>query len=200
MVQAIRMALHYGETHLGVKDIFGEDVGPPLGGVFTATQGLKTSWNSPLDERGIIGAAMGLGLAGDRCVAERGPQRRRLRTDGGPSTGEHFRQGGSLAKRHPARISSHHARGYGHQRYPTRPRRCWRVDRRLIRNWCRLCFRWSRTSGSARRRPRRCNSSAINKGFRLNVSLRHFADSFDECPLCARGLNPQRRAFLKVGF
>jgi len=70
MVQAIRMALHYGETHLGVKDIFGEDVGPPLGGVFTATQGLKNSWNSPLDERGIIGAAMGLGLAGDRCVAE----------------------------------------------------------------------------------------------------------------------------------
>jgi 2-oxoisovalerate dehydrogenase E1 component beta subunit len=70
LVQAIRMALHYGETHLGVKDIFGEDVGPPLGGVFTATQGLRTSWNSPLDERGIIGAAMGLGLAGDRCVAE----------------------------------------------------------------------------------------------------------------------------------
>ena len=70
MVQAIRMALHYGETHLGVKDIFGEDVGPPLGGVFTATQGLKSSWNSPLDERGIIGAAMGLGLAGSRCVAE----------------------------------------------------------------------------------------------------------------------------------
>src|SRR3954470_9676299 len=70
MVQALRMALHYGETHLGVKDIFGEDVGPPLGGVFTATQGLKSSWNSPLDERGIIGAAIGLGLAGQRCVAE----------------------------------------------------------------------------------------------------------------------------------
>ncbi len=70
MAQAIRMALHYGETHLGVKDIFGEDVGPPLGGVFTATQGLKTAWNSPLDERGIIGAAMGLAFAGDRCVAE----------------------------------------------------------------------------------------------------------------------------------
>lgn len=70
MVQAIRMALHYGETHLGVNDIFGEDVGPPLGGVFTATQGLKTAWNSPLDERGIIGAAMGLGMAGSRCVAE----------------------------------------------------------------------------------------------------------------------------------
>jgi len=70
MAQAIRMALHYGEAHLGLKDIFGEDVGPPLGGVFTATQGLETTWNTPLDERGIIGAAMGLALAGDRCVAE----------------------------------------------------------------------------------------------------------------------------------
>ncbi|MFN7685825.1 MAG: alpha-ketoacid dehydrogenase subunit beta [Oligoflexia bacterium] len=70
MVQAIRMALHYGEENLGVNDIFGEDVGPPLGGVFTATQGLRTSWNSPLDERGIIGAAMGLAFAGSRCVAE----------------------------------------------------------------------------------------------------------------------------------
>lgn len=70
MAQAIRMALHYGETHLGVKDIFGEDVGPPLGGVFTVTQGLKTAWNSPLDERGIIGAAWGLAMAGERCVAE----------------------------------------------------------------------------------------------------------------------------------
>jgi 2-oxoisovalerate dehydrogenase E1 component beta subunit len=70
MVQALRMALHYGEENLGVKNIFGEDVGPPLGGVFTATQGLKTTWNSPLDERGIIGAAMGLAFAGSRCVAE----------------------------------------------------------------------------------------------------------------------------------
>jgi 2-oxoisovalerate dehydrogenase E1 component beta subunit len=64
------MALHYGEEHLGVTDIFGEDVGPPLGGVFTATQGLKTAWNSPLDERGIIGTAMGIGYAGGRPVAE----------------------------------------------------------------------------------------------------------------------------------
>ncbi|HUP56351.1 MAG TPA: transketolase C-terminal domain-containing protein [Bdellovibrionota bacterium] len=70
MAQAIRMALHYGEENLGVTDVFGEDVGAPLGGVFTATQGLKTAWNSPLDERGIIGAAMGLAMAGDRCVAE----------------------------------------------------------------------------------------------------------------------------------
>jgi len=35
-----------------------------------ATQGLKTSWNTPLDERGIIGMAMGIAMAGDRCVAE----------------------------------------------------------------------------------------------------------------------------------
>jgi len=70
MVQAVRMALHYGEENLGVTDVFGEDVGPPLGGVFTATQGLKTAWNSPLDERGIVGASIGLGLAGCRNVAE----------------------------------------------------------------------------------------------------------------------------------
>jgi 2-oxoisovalerate dehydrogenase E1 component beta subunit len=70
MAQAIRMALHYGEENLGVKDIFGQDVGAPLGGVFTVTQGLKTTWNSPLDERGIIGMAMGLALAKSRCVAE----------------------------------------------------------------------------------------------------------------------------------
>lgn len=70
MAQAIRMALHYGESRLGVTDIFGEDVGPPLGGVFTVTQGLTKTWNSPLDERGIIGMAMGLALAGAKPVAE----------------------------------------------------------------------------------------------------------------------------------
>lgn len=70
LVQAVRLALHYGEEHLGVTDVFGEDVGPPLGGVFTATQGLKTAWNSPLDERGIIGMAMGIAYAGGRPVAE----------------------------------------------------------------------------------------------------------------------------------
>ena len=70
IAQAIRLALHVGESRLGVTDIFGEDVGPPLGGVFTVTQGLQTAWNSPLDERGIIGMATGLALAGQRCVAE----------------------------------------------------------------------------------------------------------------------------------
>ena len=70
MAQAIRMALHYGETRLGVTDIFGEDVGPPLGGVFTATMGLETAWNSPLDERGIIGTAIGLAMSGQKPVCE----------------------------------------------------------------------------------------------------------------------------------
>ena len=70
MVQAIRMALHVAEERHGVTDIFGEDVGPPLGGVFTATQGLRTAWNTPLDERGIIGMAMGIAYGGGRPVAE----------------------------------------------------------------------------------------------------------------------------------
>lgn len=70
MAQAIRLALHYSEKNYQLKDVFGQDVGAPLGGVFTATQGLKTSWNTPLDERGIISMAMGIAMAGDRCVAE----------------------------------------------------------------------------------------------------------------------------------
>jgi 2-oxoisovalerate dehydrogenase E1 component beta subunit len=70
MIQAIRLALHVGETRLGVTDIFGEDVGPPLGGVFTGTQGLATAWNTPLDERGVVGTAIGLALAGKRPIAE----------------------------------------------------------------------------------------------------------------------------------
>jgi len=70
MIQAIRLPLHVGEKRLGVTDIFGEDVGPPLGGVFTGTQGLDTAWNTPLDERGIVGTAIGLALAGRKPVAE----------------------------------------------------------------------------------------------------------------------------------
>jgi len=70
LVQAIRLALHVGEERLGVTDIFGQDVGPPLGGVFTQSQGLRTAWNSPLDERGIVGTAIGLALAGQRPIAE----------------------------------------------------------------------------------------------------------------------------------
>jgi 2-oxoisovalerate dehydrogenase E1 component beta subunit len=70
LVQAVRLALHVGEERHGVTDVFGQDVGPPLGGVFTQSQGLRTAWNSPLDERGIVGTAIGLALAGQRPVAE----------------------------------------------------------------------------------------------------------------------------------
>lgn len=70
MAQAIRMALHFAEENLDLKDVFGQDVGAPLGGVFTATQGLKTAWNTPLDERGIISMATGIAMTGERCVAE----------------------------------------------------------------------------------------------------------------------------------
>src|SRR5262249_23173494 len=59
-----------GGERVGAPVFGGEAGGPPLGGVFTASQGLKTAWNSPLDERGIIGCAIGLALAGQRPVAE----------------------------------------------------------------------------------------------------------------------------------
>ena len=80
--------LHYGEEHLGVTDVFGEDVGPPLGGVFTATQGLKTAWNSPLDERGIIGTAMGSRWRG----RARSPRSSSATTSSTPSTCSSSRQ------------------------------------------------------------------------------------------------------------
>lgn len=70
LAQAIRLALRHGETHLGVREIFGQDVGPPLGGVFTVTQGLERAWSSPLDERGILGTAAGLAMMGVRSVCE----------------------------------------------------------------------------------------------------------------------------------
>ncbi len=70
MAQAIRMALHYAEKNLELTEVFGQDVGAPLGGVFTATQGIETAWNTPLDERGIVSMAIGIAMTGERCVAE----------------------------------------------------------------------------------------------------------------------------------
>ena len=70
IAQAIRLALRYAEQELGVRNIFGQDVGPPLGGAFTITQGLDSAWNSPLDERGIVGTAAGLAMMGETCVCE----------------------------------------------------------------------------------------------------------------------------------
>ena len=70
MAQAIRLALRHAETKLGVRNIFGQDVGVPLGGAFTLTQGLDSAWNSPLDERGILGTGAGLAMIGERSVCE----------------------------------------------------------------------------------------------------------------------------------
>ena len=70
IAQAIRLALRYAETDLGVRNIYGQDVGPPLGGAFTVTQGLESAWNSPLDERGIVGSAAGLAMMGETSVCE----------------------------------------------------------------------------------------------------------------------------------
>ncbi len=70
LAQAIRLALHHAETELGVAEILGQDVGPPLGGVFTLTQGIDRAWNSPLDERGIVGTAAGLAMMGVRSICE----------------------------------------------------------------------------------------------------------------------------------
>ena len=70
IAQAIRLALRYAETDLGLRNVFGQDVGPPLGGAFTVTQGLESAWNSPLDERGIVGTAAGLAMMGETSVCE----------------------------------------------------------------------------------------------------------------------------------
>mgnify|MGYP001159804231 FL=1 len=70
IAQAIRLALRYAECELGVRNIFGQDVGPPLGGAFTMTQGLDSAWNTPLDERGIVGTAAGLAMMGQTSVCK----------------------------------------------------------------------------------------------------------------------------------
>src|SRR5262245_31775904 len=70
LAQAVRLPPLPGKTPPGVTAVSGGAAGPPLGGVFTATQGLKTAWNSPLDERGIVGTAMGIAYAGGRPVFE----------------------------------------------------------------------------------------------------------------------------------
>lgn len=64
IAHAIRLALRYAETELGLTDVFGQDVGPPLGGVFTLTRDLESAWSTPLDERGIVGTAAGQAMIG----------------------------------------------------------------------------------------------------------------------------------------
>ncbi|USN97877.1 MAG: alpha-ketoacid dehydrogenase subunit beta [Phycisphaeraceae bacterium] len=75
LVQAINQALDHEMTRDERVVILGEDVGPN-GGVFRVTDGLAAKHgnhrvqNTPLDESGIIGAAIGLAVAGMRPIAE----------------------------------------------------------------------------------------------------------------------------------
>ena len=65
---------------------------------------------------------------GDAGARERGLERARCAL--AKPARQHPRQGGSLARRDHPRPSSHHARGFGHQRHATRPRGGRRIDRR----------------------------------------------------------------------
>ena len=75
MIQALRSAL---DVTMGRDDnvvVFGEDVGY-FGGVFRVTEGLQQKYGSsrcfdaPINEGGIVGAAVGMGAYGLRPVAE----------------------------------------------------------------------------------------------------------------------------------
>ncbi len=75
LVQAINQALDHEMTRDDRVIILGEDVGKN-GGVFRVTEGLAEKHgehrvqNTPLDESGIIGAAIGLAMAGMRPIPE----------------------------------------------------------------------------------------------------------------------------------
>jgi len=76
LVTAINRALHEVMRANDSTVIFGEDVADPKGGVFKATVGLTSefgearSFNAPLAESLIIGAAVGMAAAGARPIAE----------------------------------------------------------------------------------------------------------------------------------
>jgi 2-oxoisovalerate dehydrogenase E1 component len=76
LVTAINRALHEVMRANDNTVIFGEDVADPKGGVFKATVGLTSefgearSFNAPLAESLIIGAAVGMAAAGARPIAE----------------------------------------------------------------------------------------------------------------------------------
>ncbi len=75
MIAAINDALDLALKHDDGVHIFGEDVGV-MGGVFRATDGLQQKYgvervfDTPLAEAGIVGMAIGMGLAGLKPVAE----------------------------------------------------------------------------------------------------------------------------------
>ena len=67
IAQALRMALHVGETRLGVTDIFGE-TSVRRSAASSPAQGLEKAWGCR--STGGIVVAFGLALAGQRPVAE----------------------------------------------------------------------------------------------------------------------------------
>ena len=75
IVEAVRLALEEEMERNDRIIILGEDVGPN-GGVFRATQGLQSKFgekrvlDTPLNESGIVGSAIGMALYGLRPVAE----------------------------------------------------------------------------------------------------------------------------------
>lgn len=75
IVEAVRLALEEEMERNDKIIVLGEDVGPN-GGVFRATQGLQDKFgeqrvlDTPLNESGIVGSAIGMALYGLRPVAE----------------------------------------------------------------------------------------------------------------------------------
>jgi 2-oxoisovalerate dehydrogenase E1 component len=75
MAEAITAALHQGMERDERIIVLGEDVGIS-GGVFRVTEGLQDKFgegrviDSPLNESGIVGSAIGMAMAGARPVAE----------------------------------------------------------------------------------------------------------------------------------
>jgi 2-oxoisovalerate dehydrogenase E1 component len=76
MVTAINKALHEIMAAMPETLFFGEDVADPKGGVFKQAVGLTDafgadrSFNTPLAESSIVGAAIGMGAVGARPIAE----------------------------------------------------------------------------------------------------------------------------------
>jgi len=75
MAESINAALHQTMENDGNAIVLGEDVGL-VGGVFRITEGLQERFgedrviDTPLNESGIVGSAVGMALAGARPIAE----------------------------------------------------------------------------------------------------------------------------------
>lgn len=75
MAEAINAALHEAMSDDPSMILLGEDVGV-AGGVFRITEGLSEKFgeerviDTPLNESGIVGTAIGMGISGSRAIAE----------------------------------------------------------------------------------------------------------------------------------